>query len=510
MWEGTLSKRSTEKVGVEKGAFRKNWKTRWIVLHANSTLSWYKQQGATALGSLVLAPTASEASWRADNCLCVRSGLTELLLKGQKADLIALKEQLAALGIQISGSIKSVVATPSDAATAPAPPATVDVAAAAELKSPSKSPRLRVEGRLAEAEEALATARAAAERAESLASGALAQLNALKGELEKQRAAASAAAQGQAEFAAQLSRMQSELDRERAVTAAAASASVSSSVGTEAAVAAAFAQAEANAAAAVASSLERERTLSAKLLRAEADREAARRSSEVALAAEREAASTRENRLRTQLREMELELSKDRAHAQAQASATKAQANAAMVVEAPQSSAAAPPARPRSSAAPPARPLASTQQAPVATPQATSLPPAPPPTVPPSTAPSRSSTAHSFTVGARVLAIAPVDSDDEEEEPAAERWVPGRVLGQRVFRGKPQHKVSLDGYDSEDDVWVDNDDPRVRPYDADGATTGAAGDDKSGAAKEAAERDHARRFAEQRKLDARSVHAAAQ
>ena len=67
-----------------------------------------------------------------------------------------------------------------------------------------------------------------------------------------------------------------------------------------------------------------------------------------------------------------------------------------------------------------------------------------------------------------------------------------------------------DGYDSEDDAWVDCTDPRVRPYEA--PKPAAGGDDaaaKEAASKGAAERDRARRFAEQRKIDARSLHSAA-
>ena len=49
------------------------------------------------------------------------------------------------------------------------------------------------------------------------------------------------------------------------------------------------------------------------------------------------------------------------------------------------------------------------------------------------------------------------------------------------------------------DAWVDDDDPRVRPYDS----VSSALDDKDVVATEQAERDQARRFAEQRKIDAR-------
>jgi len=44
--------------------------------------------------------------------------------------------------------------------------------------------------------------------------------------------------------------------------------------------------------------------------------------------------------------------------------------------------------------------------------------------------------------------------------------VPGRVLGCRTIAGGTQYKVSLDGYDSENDEWVDADDGRLQPYEA--------------------------------------------
>ena len=42
-----------------------------------------------------------------------------------------------------------------------------------------------------------------------------------------------------------------------------------------------------------------------------------------------------------------------------------------------------------------------------------------------------------------------------------ERWVSGRVLGKRMHKGVQQFKISLDGYDSENDEWVDETDQRV-------------------------------------------------
>ena len=50
--------------------------------------------------------------------------------------------------------------------------------------------------------------------------------------------------------------------------------------------------------------------------------------------------------------------------------------------------------------------------------------------------------------------------------------------------------------DSEEDMWVDEEDPRVQPYVADNEH-------------ELSERDDSRRFAEHRKAEARNTHAAA-
>jgi hypothetical protein len=111
------------------------------------------------------------------------------------------------------------------------------------------------------------------------------------------------------------------------------------------------------------------------------------------------------------------------------------------------------------------------------------------------------------------MAIAPAGSDDEDEDNDAggeleERWVPGRVLGERTHRDTKQYKISLDGYDSEDDAWVDADDPRVRPYEVSGGGGGAdkSADEKEQAKLAAQERDRARKFNEQRKGEARSAH----
>ena len=87
---------------------------------------------------------------------------------------------------------------------------------------------------------------------------------------------------------------------------------------------------------------------------------------------------------------------------------------------------------------------------------------------------------------------AAADGDDEQ-------WVPGRVLAERTARGGREIKVSLDGYDSETDEWVDEEaiaGGALREYDA------------GGDAKAAAKRDLAARRAEQRKLAGRQEHAA--
>ena len=103
------------------------------------------------------------------------------------------------------------------------------------------------------------------------------------------------------------------------------------------------------------------------------------------------------------------------------------------------------------------------------------------------------------------MAVAPEGSDDEEGEAEGRaKWVPGRVLSERTHKGTKQYKISLDGYDSEDDAWVDDDDPRVKPYAAP-----KTADEKEAAKADQAERDSARRFAEQRRAEANKAHAAA-
>ena len=100
-------------------------------------------------------------------------------------------------------------------------------------------------------------------------------------------------------------------------------------------------------------------------------------------------------------------------------------------------------------------------------------------------------------VGSKVWALHVPEGEDEAE---GGRWVPGRVLLHRVVRtgagGGTQMKVSLDGYDSETDEWVDCGSERVRPY-------AASTDAKEAARQEAAENEASRLYAEQRKRDDR-------
>ena len=56
-----------------------------------------------------------------------------------------------------------------------------------------------------------------------------------------------------------------------------------------------------------------------------------------------------------------------------------------------------------------------------------------------------------YRVGQRILS----EADGGE-------WRPGRIIGRRVVGGAPQLKVSVDGYDSDQDEWVDAASDRVR------------------------------------------------
>ena len=94
-----------------------------------------------------------------------------------------------------------------------------------------------------------------------------------------------------------------------------------------------------------------------------------------------------------------------------------------------------------------------------------------------------------YTVGERVLARTPESIDEVT-------WVTGRVLGTRSHAGVVQYKVSLDGYDSENDEWMEEDDERVRPY-------AVAADEKEAARREADEKVAARLQSEARRHDGR-------
>ena len=100
-------------------------------------------------------------------------------------------------------------------------------------------------------------------------------------------------------------------------------------------------------------------------------------------------------------------------------------------------------------------------------------------------------------MGIRVLARAP---DDEED---GDSWVPGRILGTRTTqKGAVEYKVSLDGYDSENDEWMQGDDDRVKPYEV-------TGDEKEAKKREADEKVAARLQSEARRHDANAAYASA-
>lgn len=100
-------------------------------------------------------------------------------------------------------------------------------------------------------------------------------------------------------------------------------------------------------------------------------------------------------------------------------------------------------------------------------------------------------------VGSKVWARLPQDDQDERAEKGGnDQWVPGRVLLHRVNAGRTQMKISLDGYDSETDEWVDCDSEKVRPYEA-------HADSKEAARQDTAEKERSRLYAEQRKRDDR-------
>ena len=104
-----------------------------------------------------------------------------------------------------------------------------------------------------------------------------------------------------------------------------------------------------------------------------------------------------------------------------------------------------------------------------------------------------------YKVGARVLARAPDAESDDEGGDGDSGWVTGRVLGTRTHSGKAQYKVSLDGYDSENDEWMEGDDERLRPYQD-------ASDAKEAAKRTQAEHEKARLQSEARRHESRAAH----
>ena len=111
-----------------------------------------------------------------------------------------------------------------------------------------------------------------------------------------------------------------------------------------------------------------------------------------------------------------------------------------------------------------------------------------------------------------MLARAPPQEEEEAEATAAAaaaaaegagRWVTARVLGIRTTRSQGiEYKVSLDGYDSENDEWMEGDDERLQPYQA-------ATDAKASQKQWAQEKDEARRLNERRRHEAGALHTSA-
>ena len=112
-------------------------------------------------------------------------------------------------------------------------------------------------------------------------------------------------------------------------------------------------------------------------------------------------------------------------------------------------------------------------------------------------------------LGARVLVRAPDEGDEVEKEEAApaadecdrerSRWVTGRILSMRKGpSGVAQFKVSLDGYDSENDEWMYGDEERLQPYDQ-------ASSAKEAAKRAAAENERARLQSEARRHESRAA-----
>jgi hypothetical protein len=538
LFEGYLKKRS---VG-QKSAF-KNWRVRWITLAADGVVTWHKEPGAAASGSIALGPASTATTTSGQLVLGSRlREMNELTLVGPAETLRALADAAASLIQTMGGRASSIaIAEP-----------TIDLSegwGGAGLDDADVE-ALRTE--LAEAKRSIALARAEASGAvavaiaEERANGA-AELAALRATLadegqarataEAEKAAASAAAKD-AEAAAVLQRA---IEAERRV------AELEASLGAERAAAAAassVAAAAAKADSVSAAAQEETSALKRKLAEAEASARQAsasvERANECAAAATRKAteaegraAQAEEARKRAVARADDLDArlvaaareaadaaakaaatSRKLAEAEARASELEGRAHQLDVKKTAAPEAAAPavvPAvvRTKATAALQAPSAATSERA--GAPIARSPPPPQPPVARAAAAaaplpPTSKSGPHVFRVGTRVLAIAP-DDDEEEEEgdaPAEERWVPGRVLGERVFKGSKQYKISLDGYNSEDDAWVDHDDERVRPYEAPNSS-----DDAEAAKAEQGELDRARKFAEARKAQANQVHAAA-
>jgi hypothetical protein len=94
-------------------------------------------------------------------------------------------------------------------------------------------------------------------------------------------------------------------------------------------------------------------------------------------------------------------------------------------------------------------------------------------------------------VGSRLLALAP---DDE-----AAAWLPARVIAERSVGRTTQYKVSLDGFGSETDEWLEPQSDRVRPHTV-------VIDAKEAAAQGKREADTARLRAEGRRAEGYELH----
>jgi len=145
--------------------------------------------------------------------------------------------------------------------------------------------------------------------------------------------------------------------------------------------------------------------------------------------------------------------------------------------------------------------------------------------------------------GERAERISQLEAQLQAERTEAAQW---QARAEAAEQQAAAASGALDGYDSEDDAWVDTDDPRVRPcvcarllfsglFSAKSSAIARRGqavrlgaalhldarprarrlryvadstlDAKAAVSRELEERDDARRFAEQRKIAARDVHA---